>query len=59
MLVEEEAASIYVAAKEGRSAQSHRHHFGGGEAHLRVIVVSGGLQELFAQAVDGDYGIVQ
>jgi hypothetical protein len=36
-----------------------RYHLGGGEPDLRVIPVVDGLQQLFAQAVDGDYVIVR
>ena len=58
MLVKGKAASMDVAAEEGRRAQSRRHHFGRREVCLRIIPVSCGLQELLAQAVDGGYGIV-
>jgi hypothetical protein len=59
MLMEKEAASLHVGAEEGGGCEGHRHHFGGGEAHLGIVAVSGGLQELLAQAVDGGYGIFQ
>src|ERR671916_32398 len=59
VLVEKEAASIHVGAEEGGGCEGHRHHFGGREAHLGIVVVGGGLQELLAQAVEGGYGIFQ
>lgn len=57
MLVEEEAAALDVAPEEGGGREGHRHDLGGREAGLRVVAVSCGLQELFAQAVVGGYGI--
>ncbi len=57
-LVEEQASLVDVAGEEGGTHQRQSHHLGDGEPDLRVIPVAGGLQELFAQAVDGDCGIV-
>jgi hypothetical protein len=59
MLVEEAAAALDVGAEEGGCDESHRHNLGAREAGLLVVAVSGGLQELLAQAVGGDYGIFQ
>jgi hypothetical protein len=59
VLVEEEAASVDIAAEEGAGCEGHRHHLGGGESGLGIIMVSGGLQELVAQVVGGGYGIFQ
>jgi hypothetical protein len=59
VLVEEEASLVDVRAEGGGGCEGHRHHLGGGEASLRIVVVTGGLQEIVAQAIDGGYGIFQ
>ena len=58
VLVREQAGLVDVAGEEGGTHRSHGRHLGGGEPDLRVIPAADGLQELFAQAVDGDYGTV-
>ena len=57
VLVEEQASLLDVAGEEGDIHQRHSHHLGGGEPDLRVVPLGNSLQELFAQAGNGDDGI--
>ena len=59
IFVEEPAGMVDVGAEEGRSYQGNGHNLGGGEPSLGIIEVVHDPQEVFAQAVDGGYGIVQ
>ena len=56
--MEEQASLLDVAGVEGDTHQRHSHHLGGGEPDLRVVPLGDSLQELFAQAVNGDDTIV-
>ena len=58
VLVEEQASLLDVAGEVGDPHQRHSHHLGGGEPDLRVVPLGNSLQELFAQAGNGDDGIV-
>src|SRR5215217_1394464 len=58
ILVQKRAARLDVAAEECGGRKSCGHHLGGGEADLRIVAVAYCLQELVAEVVRSDYGIV-
>jgi hypothetical protein len=59
VLVEEQASLLDAAGEEGDDThQRHSYHLGDGEPDLRVVPLGNSLQELFAQAGNGDDGIV-
>src|SRR5215210_9327200 len=58
VLVQKRAARLDVAAEECSGRKSCGHHLGGGEADLRIVAVAYCLQELVAEVVRSDYGIV-
>jgi len=60
--MQEPAGTVDVATEEGGGHQRNgQHHLGGREPDLLGIVGAAvdGFEEVVAQAVDGDYGIVQ
>src|SRR5215211_4122196 len=59
VVVQKRAAGLDVTAKECGGRKSYGHHLGGGQVILRIVAVTCGLQELLAEVIGGDYGIVQ
>jgi hypothetical protein len=58
ILVQKRAARLDVATEESSREQGYAHHLGSGKTDLGVVVVAYCLEELVAEVVRSDYGIV-
>lgn len=58
VLVQERSGPLDVASEERGRDEGGGHHLGGGYACLGVVAMASGAQELLAQVVSADYGIV-